>query len=52
MIYIVERVCGICSCIHALCFCRAIWIKMVSFGWHLQAAEYTGLISPRSNSNC
>ena len=24
MIYIVERVCGICSCIHALCFCRAI----------------------------
>ena len=24
MIYIVERVCGICSCIHALCFCRAV----------------------------
>ena len=24
MIYIVERVCGICSCIHALCFCHAI----------------------------
>ena len=28
------------------------WIKMASFGWHLQAAEYTSLISPRSNSNC
>lgn len=28
------------------------WIKMASFGWHLRAAEYTGLISPRSNSNC
>ncbi|MFR5250907.1 MAG: DUF6261 family protein [Bacteroides ovatus] len=30
----------------------ACWIKMVSFGWHLQAAEYIGLTSPRSNSNC
>ncbi len=24
MVYIVERVCGICSCIHALCFCQGI----------------------------
>ncbi len=24
MIYIVERVCGICSCIHAMCFCRGV----------------------------
>ena len=24
MIYIVERVCGICSCIHAMCYCHAI----------------------------
>lgn len=24
MIYVVERVCGICSCIHALCYCNAI----------------------------
>ena len=24
MVYVVERVCGICSCIHALCYCHAI----------------------------
>ncbi len=24
MIYVVERVCGICSCIHAMCYCHAI----------------------------
>ncbi len=24
MVYVVERVCGICSCIHALCYCEAI----------------------------
>lgn len=24
MIYIVERVCGICSCIHAMCYCHTI----------------------------
>ncbi|MDR2696757.1 MAG: nickel-dependent hydrogenase large subunit, partial [Deltaproteobacteria bacterium] len=24
MIYVVERVCGICSCIHAMCYCEAI----------------------------
>ncbi|MDL2280086.1 nickel-dependent hydrogenase large subunit [Desulfovibrio sp. OttesenSCG-928-G11] len=24
MVYVVERVCGICSCIHALCYCNAI----------------------------
>lgn len=24
MIYIVERVCGICSCMHALCYCQGI----------------------------
>ncbi|MDR0339773.1 MAG: nickel-dependent hydrogenase large subunit [Desulfovibrio sp.] len=24
MIYVVERVCGICSCIHAMCYCNAI----------------------------
>lgn len=24
MIYIVERVCGICSCMHAMCYCHAI----------------------------
>ena len=24
MIFIVERVCGICSCIHAMCFCHAV----------------------------
>ena len=24
MIYIVERVCGICSCIHAMCFCHGV----------------------------
>ena len=24
MVYIVERVCGICSCIHAMCFCHAV----------------------------
>lgn len=24
MIYVVERVCGICSCIHALCYCNCI----------------------------
>ncbi len=24
MVYVVERVCGICSCIHAMCFCHAI----------------------------
>ena len=24
MIYVVERVCGICSCIHAMCYCETI----------------------------
>lgn len=24
MVYVVERVCGICSCIHAMCYCHAI----------------------------
>ena len=24
MVYVVERVCGICSCIHAMCYCNAI----------------------------
>ncbi len=24
MVYVVERVCGICSCIHAMCYCQAI----------------------------
>jgi ech hydrogenase subunit E len=24
MVYVVERVCGICSCIHALCYCNCI----------------------------
>lgn len=24
MIYVVERVCGICSCIHAMCYCHGI----------------------------
>ena len=24
MIYVVERVCGICSCLHALCYCHAV----------------------------
>lgn len=24
MIYVVERVCGICSCLHAMCYCEAI----------------------------
>ncbi|MEG2004795.1 MAG: nickel-dependent hydrogenase large subunit [Bilophila sp.] len=24
MVYIVERVCGICSCLHAMCYCHAI----------------------------
>jgi ech hydrogenase subunit E len=24
MIYVVERVCGICSCIHAMCYCESI----------------------------
>lgn len=24
MVYIVERVCGICSCIHAMCFCHGV----------------------------
>ncbi len=24
MVYVVERVCGICSCIHALCYCHCI----------------------------
>lgn len=24
MVYVVERVCGICSCIHAMCYCNCI----------------------------
>lgn len=24
MVYVVERVCGICSCIHALCYCHCL----------------------------
>lgn len=24
MVYVVERVCGICSCIHAMCFCHGL----------------------------
>ena len=24
MVYVVERVCGICSCIHAMCYCEAL----------------------------
>lgn len=24
MVYVVERICGICSCIHAICYCNAI----------------------------
>lgn len=24
MVYIVERVCGICSCIHAMCYCQGL----------------------------
>ncbi|MDL2291183.1 nickel-dependent hydrogenase large subunit [Desulfovibrio sp. OttesenSCG-928-F20] len=24
MVYVVERVCGICSCIHAMCYCNTI----------------------------
>lgn len=24
MVYVVERICGICSCIHAICYCSAI----------------------------
>jgi len=28
MIYIVERVCGICSCIHAMCFCHGVELML------------------------
>lgn len=24
MVYVVERICGICSCIHAICYCNAL----------------------------
>ncbi len=28
MVYIVERVCGICSCIHAMCYCHGLETMM------------------------
>ncbi|EGY26101.1 MAG TPA: NADH-quinone oxidoreductase subunit D [Desulfovibrio sp.] len=28
MVYIVERVCGICSCIHAMCYCQGLETMM------------------------
>lgn len=28
MVYVVERVCGICSCIHAMCYCQSLECMM------------------------